>query len=66
MSKYDPDDGYEECLKCGELTREPSRMCGTCSGVIVPKKQKVRGARRKPSYYNPGNPTRRKHNHSFD
>lgn len=40
MSKYDPDDGYEACTQCGELTTDVDRVCGICRGdVSVPKKK---------------------------
>jgi len=70
MSVYDPDDGYEPCVKCGELTQDSDRLCGLCKGLY--KRPKLRSFIRggsgysKPRYHNPGNPTRRKYNHSFD
>lgn len=66
MSVYDPDDGLEPCTKCGQLTRQEDRVCLVCKGIIKPPKRKSRGGGRKPSYHQPGNPTRRKRNHSFD
>lgn len=66
MSKYDPDDGYKSCVRCGELTSDPERICPICKGEIVIPKRKSKGLGRKPTYYQPGNPTHRKHNHSFD
>lgn len=58
MSSYDPNDGYEKCVQCGELTRDTERVCPICRGVARPQK-KSRGTGRKPAYFQPGNPTRR-------
>lgn len=62
MSSYDPNDGYERCIKCGELTRDVERICPICRGSERPKR-KGRGVGRKPTYFQPGNPTGRNRVH---